>query len=107
MDLLGCIRQRRYLRGRWRLRGRRLRYEAGWDIALAARQILVEYIADCESPYFHCVHDDDLPRVRRLIERLDAIGRDEYEGAEQGESELLALAGWFTELANAVPYLWD
>jgi hypothetical protein len=93
-----------YLAGRIAYDGdRRLRYEAGWDIALATLGILKEYAADCEGPYFACVHDDDLVVVQGLIADLERINAPDNVDT----NELESIAAWLHRVADILPRLWD
>ena len=93
-----------YLKGRWKINGRRLRYEAGLDICLATLQILREYAMDCESPWFACIHGEDLAKVRALIERGEHIQRDDDP---EVMSDLPLWKDWLHEVADLLPRLWD
>ena len=104
MATAAALEKRQHLKGRWKIEGRQLRYEAGADICHATLQILKEYVADCESEYFCAVHDTDLPQVKVLIERGEAIIRGDYD-LEPGD--LPAWATWLRSVANLIPYLWD
>lgn len=98
---------RAYLKGRQKIEGRQLRYEAGNDICLATLQILKEYAADCESEYFVCIHtedDGDLALVKALIEREEKIVAGEWD---LYAGELSTQARWLHEVADLLPRLWD
>lgn len=104
--------QAEYLAGRWKIgeQRRRLRYEAGIDLCLAALRILKEYAADCESEHFVAVHDEDLPKVRALIEKGERIERNEepYPLDDNfGPGDLPQWRMWLREVADLVPFLWD
>lgn len=95
-----------YLAGRWEIDGRRLRYEAGSDICLAALQILVEFLADTQSPYFACVHpQENIDQVVGLIARAREIIRLESECAEVNDMDLWPV--WLKDVADILPRLWD
>lgn len=104
--MIQSLRRMWYLRGRVSIAGRRLRYDACTAIPLAVLAILKEFEADCRSPYFHCVQDDNLMVVHPLIaegERL-ALG-DFNDNVWDSDSE--AWADWLRRVAEVLPRLWD
>lgn len=93
-----------YLSGRWEIDGRRLRYEAGSDICHATLQILVEFLADTQSPYFVCVHpQENIDRVVDLIAR----GRDIVKDDDPNQGDMDRWPAWLKDVADILPRLWD
>jgi hypothetical protein len=70
---------------------------------LATLGILKEYAADCEGPYFACVHDDDLVVVQGLIADLERINAPDNVDT----NELESIAAWLHRVADILPRLWD
>jgi hypothetical protein len=95
------LRHRWYLRGRWKINGRRSRYEAGSDICLAALQILREFEQDAHSLYFMGDHEQSgtVYDVRNLINKGERI---DYHSGDLDE-----WIPWLKEVADTLPQLWD
>jgi hypothetical protein len=100
------VRRRWHLRGRRAVEGRRLRYDACSDIPLVVLAMLKEFVADCESPYFHCVQDENLAALRPLITEGERIANDEYD-TEVWISDNVAWADWLRRVSDVLPGLWD
>lgn len=99
-------RLRWYLRGRRAVEGRRLRYDACSAIPLVVLAMLKEFAADCQSPYFHRVQEDNLDAVLPLIAEGNRIANDTYD-TTRWISDNDAWADWLKRVAEILPSLWD
>lgn len=91
-------RKEAYLAGRWEISGRRLRFEAGLDICVATVRILEEFVADCDSEFFVCIHEDDRAKAIDLITRWQRRDDDPEPGW---------YTAWLKDVADLLPHLWD
>ena len=106
LTMLDRIRRRWHTRGRQAVNGRRLRYDACTAIPLTVLTMLKEFAADCASPYFHCVQDENLAIVRPLIAEGERIALGDYnDNVWTTDSE--AWADWLRRVAAILPNLWD
>lgn len=105
LDWVRRGRLRWYLRGRRAVEGRRLRYDACSDIPLTVLALLREFARDCESPYFHCVQDQNLAALRPLLAEGERIANDEYDDAHISDN--VAWADWLKRVCEILPGLWD
>lgn len=93
-----AVRKEAHLAGRWEISGRRLRFEAGLDICVATVRILEEFVADCDSEFFVCVHEDDRAKAIDLITRWQSRDDDPEPGW---------YTAWLKDVADMLPHLWD